>query len=62
MWMIINRGTDTEPTMLWDGNNNNSCTSGAAKNGTIMWTTYAAGSYGADFIGERWIYFYNSHH
>ena len=59
MWMIINRGTDTEPTMLWDGNNNNSCTSVAAKNGTIMWTTLAAGSYGADFIGERWIYFYN---
>ena len=60
MWMIINRGTDTEPTMLWDGNNNNSCTSVAAKNGTIMWSTTSAGSYGADFIGERWIYYYNS--
>ena len=60
MWMVINRGTDTEPTMLWDGNNANSCNSIAAKNGTIMWSTSAAGSYGADFIGERWIYFYNA--
>ena len=60
VWMVINKGTDTEPTMLWDGNNANYCTSVAAKNGTIMWTTYAGGSYGADFIGERWIYFYNA--
>ena len=60
VWMVINKGTDTEPTMLWDGNNANTCTSVAAKNGTIMWTTYAGGSYGADFIGERWIYFYNA--
>ena len=59
MWMIFNRGTDSEPTMLWDGNNGNQCTSIAAKNGTIMWSTTAAGSYGADFIGERWIYYYN---
>ena len=60
MWMVINRGTDTNPTMLWDGNNANSCEGIAAKNGTIMWSTSAAGSYGADFIGERWIYFYNA--
>ena len=60
MWMVINRGADSEPTMLWDGNNANSCESIAAKNGTIMWSTSSAGSFGADFIGERWIYFYNA--
>ena len=60
MWMVFNRGTDTSYTMLWDGNNANSCTAITAKNGLVMWSTTSAGSYGADFIGERWIYFYNA--
>ena len=60
MWMVFNRGSDASPTSLWDGNNANNCTSVSAKNGLVMWTTHTAGTYGADFIGERWIYFYNS--
>ena len=59
MWMKFNRGPDSSSTSLWDGNNGNNCTAVAAKNGLVMWTTTTAGSYGADFIGERWIYFYN---
>ena len=59
MWMVFNRGADASPTSLWDGNNGNNCTAISAKNGLVMWTTHTAGSYGADFIGERWIYFYN---
>ena len=58
MWMVFNRGTDTSYTMLWDGNNANSCTAVTAKNGLVMWSTTSAGSHGADFIGERWIRFY----
>ena len=60
MWMKINRGPDASPTSIWDGNNGNNCTAISAKNGLMMWTTHTAGSYGADFIGERWIYFYNA--
>ena len=60
MWMVINRGTDTNPTMLWDGNNNNSVTSLYALNGILMWGTSSAGAYGADFAGDRSIYYYNS--
>ena len=60
MWMVFNRGSDAGVTSLWDGNNANNCTAISAKNGLVMWTTHTAGSYGADFIGERWIYFYNS--
>ena len=60
MWMVFNRGADASPTSLWDGNNGNNCTAISAKNGLVMWTTHTAGSYGADFIGERWIYFYNA--
>ena len=59
MWMKFNRGPDSSSTSLWDGNNGNNCTAISAKNGLVMWTTTTAGSYGADFIGERWIYFYN---
>jgi len=60
MWMIFNRGTDTSTTMWWDGNNANTATSIVAINGLLFLTTSNAGSYGADFIGERWIYFYNA--
>ena len=59
MWMVFNRGVDANPTMWWDGNNSNVATSVIALNGLMMLTTSSAGSYGADFIGERWIYFYN---
>ena len=58
MWMVFNRSQDASPTAIWDGNNANNCTAISAKNGLMMWTTHSAGSYGADFIGERWIYFY----
>ena len=58
MWMVFNRGTDSDTTSIWDGNNANDCTGISAKNGLMMWSTSTAGSYGADFIGERWIYFY----
>ena len=58
MWMVFNRGTDADTTSIWDGNNANNCTGISAKNGLMMWSTHTAGSYGADFIGERWIYFY----
>jgi len=60
MWMVFNRGTDTTITMLWDGNNSNNLTSVSALNGIMMFSTSSAGSFGADFIGERWIYFYNA--
>lgn len=60
MWMVFNRGVDANPTWLWDGNNTNTCTSVFALNGIMMFSTNNAGSYGADFIGERWIYFYNN--
>ena len=59
MWMVFNRGVDASPTWLWDGNNANNLTSVSALNGIMMFSTSSAGSYGADFIGERWIYFYN---
>ena len=60
MWMKFNRGPDASPTSIWDGNNANNCTAISAKNGLMMWSTHTAGTYGADFIGERWIYFYNA--
>ena len=60
MWMVFNKGPDAGTTSIWDGNNANNCTAISAKNGLMMWTTHTAGSYGADFIGERWIYFYNA--
>ena len=59
MWMVFNRGLDANPTMWWDGNNANAATAITALNGLLMLSTTSAGSYGADFIGERWIYFYN---
>ena len=60
MWMVFTKGPDASPTSIWDGNNANNCTAISAKNGLMMWTTHTAGTYGADFIGERWIYFYNA--
>jgi hypothetical protein len=57
--MVFNRGTDSNPTMWWDGNNGNTGKSVTALNGLMMLSTSNAGSYGADFIGERWLYFYN---
>ena len=60
MWMVINRGGDTNPTSMWDGNNSNSCTSLYALNGILLWTTSSAGVYGADFAGDRSLYYYVS--
>ena len=60
MWMVINRGGDTNPTSMWDGNNSNSCTSLYALNGILLWGTSSAGAYGADFAGDRSIYLYSS--
>ena len=60
MWMVINRGGDTNPTSIWDGNNSNSCTSLYALNGILLWGTSAAGAYGADFAGDRSLSYYVS--
>jgi hypothetical protein len=59
MWMVFNKGPDANPTNWWDGNNANSATAVWALNGLVMLTTSAAGSYGADFIGERYLSFYS---
>ena len=60
MWMVINRGGDTNPTSMWDGNNSNNCTSLYALNGILLWSTSSAGVYGADFAGDRSLYYYVS--
>ena len=60
MWMVIERGTDTNPTMLWDGNNGNVATSVRAVNGLIAWSTSTAGSFGMNMIDERWLYLYQN--
>jgi len=59
MWMVFNRGTDSQVTMWWDGNNGNVGKSVDALNGFIIMGTSNAGSFGVDFIGERWMYLYN---
>lgn len=60
MWMVFNRGTDTQVTMWWDGNNANTGVTIDALNGFILMGTSNAGAYGVDFIGERWLYLYNA--